>query len=189
MKRYLAAAVIMAGVVASAANAPESYTIDPEHTIPTFEISHLGFSTQRGRFNKTTGTITMDRAARKGSVEATIYTDSLDMSSPAWTAHMKDPGLFDVEKFPTATFHSDRFVFSGAKVVAAEGQLTLRGVTKPVRVDVKGFKCGRNPRDGRQMCSADLTANLRRSDFGMTKYIPEVSDELTVKIPVEAYRD
>jgi polyisoprenoid-binding protein YceI len=188
MKRHLAAAA-MAGVVGSASLAAETYTIDSEHTVPTFEISHLGFSTQSGRFNKATGTITLDRAARKGSVDATIFTDSLDMSSPAWTAHMKAEGLFNVEKFPTMTFRSTNLVFSGSKVVAAEGELSLCGVTKSVRVEVKGFQCARNPRDGRSMCSGDVSASLRRSDFGMTKYIPEVSDELTVKIPVEAYRD
>ncbi len=188
MKKYLAAAVV-AGVAVLPAYSADTYTLDSEHTIPTFEIDHLGFSTQRGRFNKTTGTIVLNRTAHTGSVEATIFTDSLDMSSPAWTAHLKDPGLFNVGKFPTATFRSTKFVFSGSRVVAVEGELTLVGVTKPLTLEVAGFQCGRHPIEHRQMCSGNVTTTLKRSDFGMTKYIPEVSDELTLKIPVEAYRD
>jgi polyisoprenoid-binding protein YceI len=180
---------ILALVLASPALGAGVYKIDPQYTVPSFEISHLGFTTQRGRFDKTSGTLKLDLARHRGSVDATIYTSSIDMSSPAWTAHLKEPELFDVAKFPTMTFHSDKLIFKGSTVVGAQGELTLRGITKPITVKVRGFKCRRDPRSGKSRCGGTVTGSLRRSEFGMTKYIHEVSDEIKLEIPVEAYRD
>ena len=167
----------------------DNYTIDPLYTIPTFEVTHLGFTTQSGRFNKISGRITLDVPAKKGSVELTIYTASVDMGSPAWSAHLMSDGLFNVEKFPTMTFASHNLVFDGDKVVAAEGEFTLLGVTKPLRVKVNGFQCKAFADRKRTVCGADVYATLKRSDFGLTKYIPDVSDEIRIRVPIEADRD
>jgi polyisoprenoid-binding protein YceI len=174
---------------ATPAFSSETYTFDPEYTIPAFEVGHLGFTTQRGRFDKTEGKVTLDFAAKKGNVEFTVFTKSLDMGSKAWTVHVSSEGLFNVEKFPTMGYKSDRLIFEGNKVVAAEGQFTLLGVTKPLKVTVNHFACGPNPINRKFMCTGDITATIKRSEYGMTKYIPTVSDDITINVPVESYRD
>lgn len=188
MKRYLAAFAMMSALV-TPARAADSYATDSEFTIPVFEVTHLGFTTQHGRFNKTSGKVMIDFAAKTGSVDFTVYTESLDMGWGAWTKHLSDEGLFNVKKFPTMTFKSDKLIFDGNKVVAAEGQFTMIGVTKPLKVTVNGFQCGSNPVSKKPMCAGDVTATLKRSDFGLTKYIPAVSDEVKISVPVEAYKN
>jgi polyisoprenoid-binding protein YceI len=188
MKKYFAACVLT-GILATPAFAADTYTFDPEYTVPVFEVEHLGFTTQRGRFDKTEGKVMLDFAAKKGIVELTIFTSSLDMGSRAWTVHVSSEGLFDIEKYPTMTFKSNDLIFEGNKVVAANGQFTLLGVTKPLRVTVNRFTCGNNPLNKKPMCAGDITATIKRSDFGMVKYIPTVSDEIKINVPVEAYKD
>jgi polyisoprenoid-binding protein YceI len=97
--------------------------------------------------------------------------------------------LFNIERYPTMTFKSEHLIFDGDKVVGAEGQFTLLGVTKPLSVVVNHFKCGTNPTNNRFLCAGDITGTIKRSEFGMTKYIPTVSDEIKLSVPVEAYRD
>jgi polyisoprenoid-binding protein YceI len=182
-------ACALLALLGSRAAPADSFTIDPEYTIPQFEVGHLGFTTQRGRFNRAEGKIQLDFAARTGSVDFTVHTDSVDMGSHAWTLHVRSEGLFDVEHHPTISFHSDQLVFDGDKVVGAQGQFTLLGITKPLSVTVSGFGCATNPLNNRYMCAGDVSALVKRSDFGMTKYIPAVSDEIKISVPVEAYRD
>ncbi|MDD5298331.1 MAG: YceI family protein [Rhodocyclaceae bacterium] len=190
MTKQFAIALISAALIAPAYAAPENYTMDPAHTIPSFEVNHLGFTTQRGRFDKADGKVTLDMAARKGSVELTIHTGSLDMGSASWTAHLSDEGLFNVKAYPTMSFKSDHLIFDGDnRVVAAEGSFTLIGVTKPLLVTVSGFKCGINPMNKKPLCAGDVTANIKRSEFGLTKYLGAVSDEVKIIVPVEAYKD
>lgn len=188
MKNYLATFVVMGAFVAPA-HAADSYTTDPEFSIPVFEVTHLGFTTQHGRFNKTSGKAMIDFATKKGSVDFTVYTESLDMGLGAWTKHLSDEGLFNVKKFPTMTFKSDKLIFEGDKVVAAEGQFTMIGVTRPLKIMVNDFQCGNNPENKRAMCAANVMATIKRSDFGLNKYIPAVSDEVKISVPVEAYRN
>jgi polyisoprenoid-binding protein YceI len=176
-------------MLALPAVAADSFTMDPDYTVPTFEVGHLGFTTQRGRFDKCEGKVVLDFAAKSGSVAFTVFTNSLDMGSRAWTVHVSSPGLFDIEKYPTMSFKSDRLVFEADKVVAAEGQFTLLGVTKPLTVAVNHFSCGTNPVNSKFMCAGDIGATIKRSEWGMTKYIPTVSDEIHISVPVEAYRD
>lgn len=187
MKKYLAAFAVM-GAFAAPVHAADNYTTDPAFSIPTFEVTHLGFTTQHGRFNKTSGKAVIDFAAKKGSVDFTIYTASLDMGTGAWTKHLSDEGLFNVKKYPTMTFKSDKLIFEGDKVVAAEGQFTMIGVTRPLKVTVNDFKCGNNPESKKPMCAGNITGTIKRSDFGLTKYIPAVSDEVIISVPVEAYK-
>lgn len=190
MKRiHLSAACALLALVSSQAVLADSFTIDPEYTVPEFEVGHLGFTTQRGRFNRADGKIQLDIRARTGSVDFTVHTDSIDMGSRAWTVHVRSEGLFDVAHYPTMTFHSDRLLFEGDKVVGAEGRFTLLGITQPLALTVSGFGCAANPANGRYMCAGDVSATIKRSNFGMTKYIPTVSDEIKISVPVEAYRD
>ena len=187
MNRYLVAFVLNVVLVGPVLCA-DTYNFDPEYTIPVFEVGHLGFTTQRGRFDKTEGKAVLDFAAKRGSVDFTIFTNSLDMG-PGWTVHVSSEGLFNVKKYPTMTFKSDRLIFEGDKVVAADGQFTLLGVTKPLTVMVNRFACAANPVNKKFMCAGDIGATIKRSEFGMTKYISTVSDEIKINVPVEAYRN
>lgn len=182
-------AIILASVITVPAYAAESYTIDHTHTWPMFEVNHLGFSTQRGRFNNTSGKITLDTAAKKGSVDLVIGTDSLDMGFDKWDEHMKSADFFNAKFFPMMRFTSDKLVFEGDKVVAAEGYFTLLGVTKPLTLTVSNFRCAPHPMNKKQTCGAEISATLKRSEFGMTKYVPAVSDEVKISVPVEAIKD
>lgn len=180
--------VLMSAILAFPVMAADQYTIDSRHTFPVFEVNHLGFSTQRGRFNNTTGKITLDPAAKTGSVEVTIATDSLDMGLEDWDKHMKNPDFFDVEKYPSMTFKADRFTFKKGVPVSAEGSLTLLGATHPVKLDIANFRCGMHPIAKKELCGADVTTTIKRSLWGMTKYVPLISDDIRVHIPVEAFK-
>jgi polyisoprenoid-binding protein YceI len=188
MHKYFAPLLLSAALVAPAF-AADSYTIDTTHTFPVFEINHLGFSTQRGRFDKTSGKITLDIAAKSGSVDLTVDTTSLDMGFDTWKQHLSAEGFFDTAKFPTMSFKSNKLIFEGDKLVGAEGSFTLLGVTKPLKLTVSNFRCGSNPMNKKAMCGADIAATINRSDFGMTKFLPAVGDEVKITSPVEAYKD
>ncbi len=182
-------ALALSGLFAASANAADSYTIDPTHTWPVFEVNHLGFSNQRGRFDKSSGKVTLDVAAKKGSVELVIETASVDMGFEKWNQHMKGGDFFNVVIFPTMRFTSDKLVFDGDKVVGAEGYLTLLGISKPVTLTVSNFNCGSNPMTRKAMCGANISTTIKRSDFGMKQFIPAVSDEVKIYSPIEAYKD
>ncbi|WPC67886.1 YceI family protein [Rhodoferax ferrireducens] len=188
MKRYLVISIVL-GTVVTSTLAADTYTIDPAYSPANFDIARVGFSSQRGTFKKTHGKVILDFAAKTGSVDFTIQSASIDMGSAAWTSHLSDPGLFNVKKFPTMNFKSEKLVFDGEKVVAADGLFTMLGVTKPLRVTVKDFQCGNSSVDKRSLCSGNITAKLKRSDFGLTKYIPVVSDEVSISVPVDAYKN
>ena len=181
--------LIAAALLTIPAYAADNYTIDPNHTWPVFEVNHLGFSTQRGRFNKSSGKITLDTAAKKGSVKLVIETASLDMGFDKWDEHMKSDEFFNVAQFPTMRFVSDNLVFDGGKLVAAEGSFTLLGVTKPLTLTVSNFHCAQNPMNKKPTCGADITTTLKRSEFGMTKFVPAVSDEVKILVPLEAVKE
>lgn len=185
----LLACLAVPALASSAGAAPVTYTVDGNHTFPAFEVDHLGYSTQRGRFNKTSGKIVLDVAARQGSVEVLIDATSIDMGFAKWNENMRGEGFFNTEAFPTISFKAGRMQFDGDRPVAAEGSLTLLGVTRPVTLSVARFHCAPHPLNKRETCGADLTARLKRSEFGMTKNIPSVGDEVRLVVSVEAYRD
>lgn len=183
------AALLAITVCAPALATPVTYTIDPNHTYPSFEVDHLGYSTQRGRFNKTSGRITLDTAAHQGSVEVSIDATSIDMGFAKWNENMRGENYFNTDAYPTISFRADQLVFDGDRPTSAQGQLTLLGVTKPVTLTIQRFRCAPHPLFKRDTCGADITASLKRSDFGMTKYIPSVGDEIRLLISVEAHRE
>jgi polyisoprenoid-binding protein YceI len=184
---HLVSALILGASVS--VQAADSYTIDSRHTFPVFEVNHLGFSTQRGRFNKSAGKIMLDTAAKSGSVELTIDSGSIDMGIDKWDEHMKGPDFFDAAKHPTITFKSSKVSFDGDKVVGATGDLTMLGVTKPVTLALSGFRCGEHPMLKKIVCGVDATTMIKRSDFGMKYGIPAIGDEVKLIVPVEAIKD
>lgn len=187
MKKILFAT--LATVLSAPALAADSYSVDARHTFPSFEVNHLGFSTQRGRFNKTSGKIVLDRQAKTGSVDIVIDAASVDTGLDKLEEHLRGEEFFNVEKFPTLSFKSRAVKFSGDKPSAVEGDLTLLGVTKPVTLTINAFNCGVHPINKKDVCGADAVAVIKRSEFGMTKYVPGVSDEVKLFIQVEAFKD
>jgi polyisoprenoid-binding protein YceI len=169
--------------------AADTYTLDPAHVWPTFEINHFGLSTQRGRFDKTTGTLTLDKTNKTGRVEATIETGSLNLGFEKWNKHVKGEDFFDAAKYPTITFKSDTFNFDNDKLVTVDGELTLHGVTKPVKLQVANFKCMPHPMLKREVCAGDISTVIKRSEWGISKYSPNISEEVLIKIPVEAIKN
>jgi polyisoprenoid-binding protein YceI len=180
---------LLGAMLAAPAFAADSYTVDPRHTWPQYEIMHLGFSTQRGRFNETTGKIVLDRAAKNGSVDISISTASIDTGLDKWDEHMRSEDFFNAAKFPTISFKSDKVVFNGDKPASIPGQFTLLGVTKPVTLTVNHFNCGPHPINKKEVCGADASTTIKRSEFGMTKYLPGIGDEVKLVINVEAFKD
>lgn len=184
------AAVILATLLAGTAQAaPETYTIDSTHTFPSFEINHLGFSTQRGRFNKTTGTIVLDQAARKASVDISIDASSISTGLEKLETHLRTEDFFDTAKYPAITFKSTGATFKGDKLATVSGDLGMHGVTKPVTLTVTAFHCGYNPVYKKDACGADAATTLKRSDFGINYALPAVGDEVRLLIQIEAHKN
>ena len=181
--------IILVGLSVIPAYAADSYTIDPNHTWPTFEVNHVGYSTQRGRFNKSSGKIVLDTAAKTGSVDITIDANSLDMGFAKWDEHMKGQDFFDVAEYPTIRFISDKLIFDGDKVVAAEGRFTLLAMTRPLTLRVENFHCAPFPLTRKMHCGADISATISRTQFGMARYVPMVGDEIKLLSPIEADKD
>jgi polyisoprenoid-binding protein YceI len=165
--------------------APTTYIPNADHTFVRFSYDHLGFSTQESRFNKTTGTVTFDPAAKTGAVDLVIDTKSVDTGSDLFNGHIQGADFLDTAQYPTATFRSNSVKFDGDKPVSVTGDLTLKGVTKPVTLNITLFKHGLNmmKKDG---IGANATATIKRSDFNMTKYVPMVGDDVTLTIAIEA---
>jgi polyisoprenoid-binding protein YceI len=180
--------VAMGFIAGTAFAAPESYTVDPRHTFPSFEVNHLGFSTQRGRFDKTRGRIILDRQAQQVSAEITIDAATIDTGLDELEARLRKPDFFDVERYPTIMFRSTRAHFDGETLVGLDGELTMHGVTRPLRLEINNFKCGNHPFTKKPLCSADVSGTLKRSDFGIKSLVPMVGDEVKLLIQVEAYK-
>lgn len=189
LKQLIVALMATTGLAAGAF-AADTYTVDPNHTYPSFEADHNGgMSVWRGKFTKTSGSITLDRAAKTGSMEIVIDATSIDFGLEKMNAHAKsDPALFDVAKYPTATYKASSITFNGDVPVAADGQLTLHGVTLPVKLTINKFKCMMNPNLKREVCGADASADFKRSDFGITLGLPRFSPEVKLAIQVEAIK-
>ncbi|MFO1415204.1 MAG: YceI family protein [Burkholderiales bacterium] len=173
------------------AHAADVYVIDPTHTTPMFEVAHLsGMSRQFGFFTNAIGKITLDRAARTGSIEVEIGTGSVVTAVKVLTDVLKRDDYFNAEKYPVMRYVARDVVFDGDVPVRANGELTLLGVTRPVPLEITEFRCGTHPYTRRAMCGARATATLRRSEFGMTAGIPAAAgDEVRIVIPVEAMRE
>jgi polyisoprenoid-binding protein YceI len=148
--------------------APAKYEVDPEHTHPSFEADHFGgMSVWRGTFDKVTGTVSIDRAAKAGTVDITIDTSSIDVGLEKLETHLKSPDFFDVAKFPTATYKGKFSKFEGDAPTEVQGELTLHGVTKPVTLKLNSFKCMAHPMKKKEFCGADASATINRKDFGI----------------------
>lgn len=168
LARLSLAAILTGAMLTSALAAPSQYTIDPDHAYPSFEADHFGgMSVWRGKFNKTTGSIVLDREAKTGSVDVTIDLSSVDTGHDKLNTHLMGPDFFDVAKFPTATFKGKLSAFKDGAPTEVKGDLTLHGVTKPVTLTIKSFKCMPHPFKKTEFCGADAVTTINREDFGV----------------------
>lgn len=169
MRKSLFSLLAVAAATAMTAGAAQAapYAIDPTHTFVTFEISHFGATTNRGRFDKKQGTVDFDRAAKTGKVDITIDTTSVNTGTPAFDKHLQSADLFDAAKHPTIKFVSDKFTFSGDKVSEVSGQLTLLGKTGPVTLKSTQFACYDSPMLKREVCGGDFETTIDRTQWGM----------------------
>jgi polyisoprenoid-binding protein YceI len=160
------------GLLASAAlAAPVTYNVDPEHTYPSFEADHFGgVSVWRGKFNQNSGTIVLDREAKTGTVDIKIDTASVDLGLDKLATHLKssEAGMLDVAKFPTATYKGTLAKFKDGAPTEVQGELTLHGVTKPVTLTIRSFKCMTHPMKKVEFCGADAVGTINRDDFGVS---------------------
>jgi polyisoprenoid-binding protein YceI len=181
----------------TAAAQVETYAIDPFHTVPYFEIDHLGFATIRGLFSKTTGKFSIDRAANTGSLEVAIPTATVNTGDPdregrprTRDEHLRTSDFFNSAEFPTMTFKSTGVKFAGDNPEVVEGNLTLLGVTRPLTLKVERWKCGPDPRTQgkRFQCGGNASGAFKRSDFGMKFGLPNVGDEVKLWMSFYGFR-
>jgi len=185
----LAAALAFATIAtAPALAAPETFAVDSTHTFPRFSYNHLGYSIQMSRFDKATGTVTLDKTARTAAVDIVIDTKSVNTGSATFNEHIQGEDFLDTAKYPTATFKSTKVNFEGEKPASIEGNLTLKGVTKPVTLTVTSFHAMPHPMMKKDAIGANATTKVKRTDFNMGKNVPYVGDEVTIDIALEAVK-
>ncbi len=180
---YLITALLICSAGAVSA---QTYNVEPGHTYPSFEADHMGLSFWRGKFLKTSGKITLDRAAKSGTAEILIDASTIDFGHAKMNDHAKGKDMFNVEKFPTVTYKSTAMKFDGDKLVEMEGNMTLLGVTKPLTLTINHFKCIIHPMLKREVCGADASGAFDRSEFGLSYGLPRVAPTVKLAIQVEA---
>ncbi|RPE75775.1 YceI family protein [Vulcaniibacterium tengchongense] len=187
MLKRLALAAALAAVAGFAAAAPTTYKIDPNHTDVIASWSHFGFSHPVAHFGQVDGSITYDPADVAASkVEVTIPLAGLNSHVPDFDEHLRSADFFDAANHPAITFKSTKVEAAGEGKLRVHGNLTVRGVTKPVVLDTTINKVGEQPMAKRPAAGFDATTTLKRSDFGLGKYAPNVSDEVSIRITTEA---
>ena len=191
MNKFVKLSAVLAlatAVSAPAFAAPETYVIDGSHTFPRFSYSHFGLSKQLSRFDKTSGTIVLDKEAKTGSVDIVIDTTSVDTGFPVFNGHIQGADFLDTTAFPTATFKSTKVVSKGDAPTEVQGDLTIKGVTKPVTLTVTSFVAMPHPMLQKDAIGANATTVIKRTDFNAGKYAPNVGDDVTIDIAVEAIK-
>ena len=190
MKNSSIALVVGSLVAGSALAAPATYTVDPAHTYPSFEVDHMGgMSIWRGKFNSSSGKIVYDKEGKTGTVDITVDTKSINFGHDKMNEHASSAEMLDVAKFPTAVFKGKLAKFNGESPTEVEGELTLHGVTKPLTLKINSFLCKPNPMTKKEACGADAIATFNREDFGVSygKNFGFKMD-VTLRITVEAIK-
>lgn len=186
LTRLFAASALASAFATLAFAGPVTYGVEPNHTYANFSYNHMGLSTQISKFSKTSGTVVYDKAAKTGSVDITIDMTSVETGSTLFNGHIQGADFLDTAKFPTATFKSTKVVFEGDAPATIEGNLTIKGVTKPVVLKVSHFANMAHPMAKKDAIGANASTLIKRSDFGAGKYAPMVGDDVTITISLEA---
>jgi len=184
--RIAAIVALATGLTTPALAAPATYVIDPTHTFARFSYDHFGLSTQLSRFDKTSGTVVLDKEAKTASVDVVIDTTSVDTGYATFNEHIQAADFLDTAQFPTATFKSTKVDFAGDQPTAIHGNLTIKGITRPVTLTVKRYVNMPHPMLKKDAIGADATTVIKRSDFNASKYAPNVGDEVTISVALEA---
>lgn len=166
----------------------DTFSLDERHTFPGFEISHLGYSTQRGRFDKTSGSVTLDAERKTGSVQISIEAASIDTGLGELEDKLRSSDFFNSSQYPTITYQADTVEFLGDKPYRIPGRLTLLGITRPVTLSIDHYQCGFHPLYLKTVCGVDASGSLKRSDFGMKAFLPLVGDEVRLVIQAEGFK-
>jgi polyisoprenoid-binding protein YceI len=183
-KFALPAAVLVLGAGVALAE-PVTYQVDPGHTYPSFEADHFGgLSVWRGKFDKSSGSIVIDKDKGTGTVDVTVDAASIDFGNPKLNEHAKSAEMFDVAKYPTATYKGTLAGFKNGVPTKVEGQFTLHGVTKPLTLTINSFACKPNPMDKKEHCGADASATFNRADYGIT-YGDKYGFKMDVKLAIQ----
>lgn len=195
MKHALALACLM-GLATTAAAEVENYTFDPYHTIPHFTLEYWGYGTLTGRFDKSSGKFAVDRDARTGSMElvvetASVNTGDADKGTRARSRddHLRAADFFNTAEFPRMTFKSRAVKFNGDVPAAVEGDLTLLGVTRPVTLKIDRWVCKPHVIYKKPACGGNVTAVIKRSEFGMKYGVPNMGDDVTLSTFFLAFKD
>jgi len=181
------AAALLVGVASAE---PVTYNIDPQHTYPSFEADHMGgMSLWRGKFNSSSGSVKLDRAAKTGEINVTVDMKSVNFGLAQMDEHARSPDIFDAAKFPTATYKGKVSKWKGEAPAEVDGELTMHGVTKPVKLTLNSFVCKPNPMTKKETCGADAVGTLNRGEFGVN-YGENFGFKMDVKllITIEAVR-
>jgi len=182
--------LLLTAVAGAVVAAPVKYDVDPNHTYPSFKADHFGgLSNWRGKFNTTSGTVTLDKEAQAGTLEIKVDVSSINFGNDKLNTHAKSAEMFDVEKFPVATYTGKLVNFKNGAPTEADGTLTLHGVTKPVKLKINKLTCKQNPMSKKDTCGADASATINREDFGVS-YGKALgfNMETTLEIQVEAIK-
>ncbi len=170
--------------------AKDRYRIDPQHTSSVFEYSHWGLSLQRGRFDKNSGSIEVDFDTKSGSVLIEVEVSSVSTGTPLFDSALRSARFFDVENYPKIVFRSSRLIFDEQNnLIALDGELTIKGTSKRIVLELSQFNCRFMPLYMARACGANGSAKILRSDFDLGKYTPFVSDEVTLSFSVEAIKE
>lgn len=188
MLKRTALAAILASAATVALAAPATYTIDPTHTYAGYEVNHLGLSVQNGVFTKVSGTVNLDEAAKKGSVDVSIDAASISTYFGKRDEHLKGADFFNVAKYPTLTFKSTELKYDGNRLAAVKGNLTLLGVTRPVTLTVTQVAKKEHPMLKKEAYGVNAVGTIKRSEFGMGYGLPGIADEVKLNIALEAVK-
>lgn len=183
---FAAALACAAALATPAMAAPVTYAVDSTHSFPNFSYTHMGLSAQLSKFKKTTGTVMLDKEAKTASVDVVIDMTSVDTGFDVFDGHIQGEDFLDTAKFPTATFKSTKVNFEGDKPVTIDGDLTIKGITKPVTLKVTHFVTKPHPMMKKDAIGANASTVIKRSDFNADKYVPNVGDEVTITVSLEA---
>lgn len=184
-KQVLTLALALAAAAPTLA-APQTFVADSTHTFARFSYSHFGYSTQLSRFNKNSGQVVFDKTAKTGSVDITIDTQSVDTGYDTFNAHIQGEDFLDTAKYPSAHFKSKQVIFEGDKPAKIEGELTLKGITKPVTLTVTSFQAMPHPMMKKDAIGANAYTVIKRSEFNAGKYVPYVGDDVRIDVSLEA---
>ena len=190
MNRILISLVALAGICGASIASATTYNVDPDHSKPRFTYNHFGFSTQLGTVAKMTGKIALDVDAKTASVDVVIDMNSISTGVELLDKHMRNADFLDTAKYPVATFKSTSVAFDGDRPVSISGNLTMHGVSQPVTFSVTAFKRGpHGALQNRDAVGGNAMATISRAAFGIGRYAPSVSDDVTITIGLEAIRD